>query len=187
MKKEKRKKYMTITTENIWNEFHNELFNFIIKRVKDTDIANDILQDIFIKIHLKLDTLTNKDKLTSWIYQITRNSILDYLKKHKPQSEIIDDFLAPIEEQTLNFNNDITPCMLRLINQLPDNYKDAILETELGQLSQKEYAEKAKISYSGAKSRIQRARQQLHLLFKECCKIQADIYGNIVDYEKRKQ
>ena len=178
---------MTITTENIWKEFHNELFNFINKRVKDSDTANDILQDIFIKIHLKLDTLTNKDKLTSWLYQITRNSILDFLKKHKPQSEFLDDFFAPIEEQNLNFNNEISPCMLRLINHLPDNYKDAIFETELGQLSQKEYAEKLRISYSGAKSRIQRARQHLHSLFKDCCKFQTDIYGNIVVYEKIKK
>jgi len=185
--KEKQKKDMTITTENIWNEFHNELFNFINRKVKDNDTANDILQDIFIKIHLKLDTLTNQDKLTSWLYQITRNSILDYFKKHKPQSEFLDDFFAPIKEQTLDFNNEISPCMLRLINHLPDNYKDAILETELGQLSQKEYAKKSRISYSGAKSRIQRARQQLHLLFKDCCKIQTDIYGNIVDYKKIKQ
>jgi len=177
---------MTITTENIWNEFHKELSNFIKRTVKDTDTTNDILQDIFIKIHLKLDTLTNQDKLTSWLYQITRNSIFDNLKKHKPQSEFLDVFFSPIEEQIHNFNNEISPCMLRLINHLPDNYKDAILETELGQLSQKEYAEKTGMSYSGAKSRIQRARQQLHSLFKDCCRIQADTYGNIVEYEKIK-
>lgn len=178
---------MTITTDNIWNEFHHELFNFINSKVKDSDIANDILQDIFIKIHLKIDTLKNKDKLTSWLYQITRNSILDHLKKHKPQSEFLDDFLAPIEEQTRNFNNEISPCMYRLINQLPNKYQDAIIETELGQLSQKEYAKKLKIPYSSAKSQIQRARQQLHLLFIDCCKIQTDIYGNIVDNEKIKK
>lgn len=175
-----------MTTENIWDNFHNELFNFIKKRVKDTDTSKDILQDIFIKIHLKLDTLNNQDKLTSWLYQITRNSILDYTKKHKPQSEFVDEFSALMEVQPSNFNNEISPCMLRLINDLPENYKDAIEQTDLGQLSQKEYAEKSGITYSGAKSRIQRARQQLHLLFKNCCRIHSDIYGNIVDYEKMK-
>ena len=177
---------MNITTENIWHEFHKELFNFIKRTIKDTDTTNDILQDIFIKIHLKLNTLTNQDKLTSWLYQITRNSILDYLKKHKPQSEFIDEFSIPIEVQNLNFNNEISPCIHKLINHLPDNYKDAISQTELGQLSQKEYAEKLGISYSGAKSRIQRAREELHLLFKDCCRIHADKYGNVVEYEKLK-
>jgi RNA polymerase sigma-70 factor (ECF subfamily) len=76
---------MTTTTETIWKAFHQELFNFINKRVKDKDISKDILQDVFIKIHLKLKTLSDKDKLASWVYQITRNSILDYFRKQKPK------------------------------------------------------------------------------------------------------
>ena len=176
---------MKTTTENIWNEFNKKLFHFIKKRVKDTDAANDILQDIFIIIHLKLNTLTYQDKLTSWIYQIARNSILDYFKKQKPQSKLVGDFSDSIETQT--FNSELSNCLQPLINQLPDNYKNAILQTELGRLSQKEYAEKLGISYSGAKSRIQRARQQLHSLFNECCKINTDKYGNIIEYENRNQ
>jgi RNA polymerase sigma-70 factor (ECF subfamily) len=73
-----------------------------------------------------------------------------------------------------------------MIEQLPDNYKEAILQTEMGVLSQKEYADKLGISYSGAKSRIQRARQQLHSLFNECCSIQSDKYGNIMEHECKK-
>jgi len=74
---------MTTTTETIWKAFHKELFNFINKRVNDKEASNDILQDVFIKIHLKLKTLSEKDKLASWVYQITRNSILDYFRKKK--------------------------------------------------------------------------------------------------------
>lgn len=177
---------MTITTENIWEKFHNELLSFIKKSVKDTDTANDILQDVFIKIHLRLNTLTHQDKLTSWLYQITRNSILDFLKKHKPKSEYVDVFPDLSELQIHNFNSETSTCMLSLINHLPENYKDAILQTEIGQLSQKKYAEQAGISYSGAKSRIQRARKELNILFKNCCRIHADKYGNIVEYEKMK-
>lgn len=177
---------MTITTENIWKEFHNDLLNFIKGKVKDNDSANDILQDIFLKIHLKLNTLSDGDKLTSWLYQITRNSILDYFKKHRQKLELIDDFFIVDEDYKLNFNNEINSCMLRLINHLPENYKDAILQTELGYLSQKEYSEKLGLSYSGAKSRIQRARQKLNEQFKICCKIHADKYGNIIEYQKLK-
>ncbi len=69
-----------------------------------------------------------------------------------------------------------------MLQLLPENYKEAILLTELGPLSQKEYAEKLGISYSGAKSRVQRAKHQLHELFKECCTIHADKYGNIMEH-----
>jgi RNA polymerase sigma-70 factor, ECF subfamily len=175
---------MTATTETIWNEFHDKLFHFIKKRVKDVDTTNDILQDIFIKIHLKLHTLTDQDKLTSWVYQVTRNSILDHFKKQKPATELGEN-LAEIEEEK-TFNAEMVTCMKPFIDKLPSTYKEAILETELGRLSQKAYAEKAGISHSGAKSRVQRARQQLHELFTACCNVQADKYGNIIGKEECK-
>jgi RNA polymerase sigma-70 factor (ECF subfamily) len=168
------------TTETIWQTFHQELFNFINKRVKDKDISKDILQDVFIKIHLKLKTLSDKDKLTSWVYQITRNSILDYFKKQKLKVPLTDNMMELQEEKM--FNEDLANCLKPMIAQLPDNYKEAIMQTEMGHLSQKAYAESIGISYSGAKSRIQRARQQLHELFNECCAIEADKYGNIMEH-----
>lgn len=175
---------MTTTTESIWKTFNLELFNFINKRVKDKDISKDILQDVFIKIHLKLKTLSDKDKLTSWVYQITRNSILDYFKKQKLRVPLSDNMIELTEEKV--FNAELANCLKPMVEQLPDNYKDAIIQTELGSLSQKDYAEKLGISYSGAKSRIQRARQQLHTLFNECCSIESDKYGNIMEHVCKK-
>lgn len=172
---------MTATTETIWNEFHDKLFHFINKRVKDADTANDILQDVFVKIHLKLATLTDQDKLTSWVYQVTRNSMLDHFKKQKPSVELSDNLSEMEDAKT--FNAEMVNCMKPFISKLAPAYKEAILETELGRLSQKAYAEKIGISHSGAKSRVQRARQQLHELFTECCNVHADKYGNIIERE----
>lgn len=174
---------MAINTEYIWDNFHNDLFKFINRRINDNEISKDILQDVFIKIHLKINTLSNKDKLTNWIYQITRNSILDFLKKHRPTADEID-FFSDNEAEEESFNLEMSACMLNLINKLPEIYKDALLKTELGKLTQKEYAQILGLSYSGAKTRVQRARSELHELFKHCCTIQADIYGNIIDFEK---
>lgn len=171
---------MTTSTETIWQAFHKELFNFINKRVNDTNVSKDILQDVFIKIHLKLKTLSDNDKLASWVYQITRNSILDHFRKQKTKVPLTDNLLELEEEKT--FNAELVNCLKPMINQLPADYKDAIMQTEMGSLSQKAYAEKLGISYSGAKSRIQRARQQLHTLFNACCTIEADKYGNITEH-----
>lgn len=175
---------MTTTTETIWKAFHKELFNFINKRVNDKDASNDILQDVFIKIHLKLKTLSNQDKLASWVYQITRNSILDYFRKQKNKVPLSDNLIELEDEKV--FNAELLTCLKPMIEQLPSNYKEAIMQTEIGLLSQKEYADKLGISYSGAKSRIQRARLQLHSLFKECCTIESDKYGNIIEHECKK-
>lgn len=172
------------TTETIWKAFHKELFNFINKRVNDKEASNDILQDVFIKIHLKINTLNDKDKLASWVYQITRNSILDYFRKQKPKVPLSDS-LVELEEEKV-FNSELIKCLKPMVNQLADNYKEAIMQTEMGNLTQKEFADKLGITYSGAKSRIQRARQQLHDLFQECCSIESDKYGNIIEHECKK-
>ncbi|MFO7869584.1 MAG: sigma factor [Bacteroidales bacterium] len=71
-------------TELIWNELYHDLERFIFSRVKEREITNDILQDVFIKIHTNIETLTNESKLSSWMYQISRNTIHDYFRKLKP-------------------------------------------------------------------------------------------------------
>lgn len=172
---------MSATTDKIWNEFNKELLHFIGKRVKNREVANDLLQDVFVKIHLKLPTLTDHDKLASWVYQITRNTIIDHYRKLKPQGDLSDTADEPQEPET--YNSEFSKCLQPFLNGLPDDYREAILQTELGELSQKEFAEKAGISYSGAKSRIQRGREKLLELFNQCCKISADQYGNIMEYQ----
>lgn len=169
------------TTENIWTDFNKQLYNFIYKRVKNSDTAKDLLQDIFVKIHLNLKNLHNEEKLTSWVYQITRNSILDYFKKNKHDTSLINDVME--ESEPSNFNNELTKCLIPFIDKLPANYKDAILKTEIGNLSQKDYAHELGISYSGTKSRVQRAREELNTMFKDCCEINVDVYGNIIEHQ----
>lgn len=169
------------STENIWKDFNAQLFNFINKRVKNQAVSKDLLQDIFVKIHLNLKNLKSEEKLTSWVYQITRNSILDYFKKNKHETELTKDVADEIEPE--NFNAELTKCLIPFIEKLPQNYKEAILKTEIGNLSQKDYAEELGISYSGAKSRVQRAREELNSLFKDCCVINVDVYGNVIEHQ----
>jgi RNA polymerase sigma-70 factor (ECF subfamily) len=171
---------MLPTTEKIWYDFHDKLYGFILKRVHDKSITNDLLQDIFVKIHTKINTLKQEDKLTSWIYQITRNSILDYFKSKKIELQLPNDLKEEIEPETLN--HEILTCLRSMINTLPEDYKNAINETDLGNSSQKEYAKKIGISYSGAKSRVQRARAELNSLFQSCCKTTVDKYGNVLTH-----
>lgn len=170
--------------ELIWNDFHKELEGFIFSRVKEREIANDILQDVFIKIQNNIGTLKDETKLSSWIYQITRNAINDYFRKFKPQIEI-SDYNAMNEQEPLN-NRELEHCLTPFINQLDDKYKEAIILTEFNGLTQKQLAQKLNISYSGAKSRVQRARGYLKNLFTDCCAIQSDKYGNIVNFEQKR-
>jgi len=69
------------TIEQLYNEFHEKLTSFIRNRVADEDEAKDLLHDVFLKIHSHIDSLNTESKVESWLYQIARNSIIDYYRK----------------------------------------------------------------------------------------------------------
>ena len=74
---------MTTEIIPIWNDMNDRLTNFVNGKVKDPELTKDIVQDVFLKVFTKFDTLKNKEKLVSWIYQITRNEIISHFRKLK--------------------------------------------------------------------------------------------------------
>lgn len=174
---------MSAITETLYQQFHQELEHFILSRVKDQAIAKDVLQDVFIKIHLHLHTIKDSAKLKAWIYQLTRNTIVDYYRKHKTPTdtaELPEDIAASNPPTEQGLENCVTP----FIAQLPPKYQEALILTDINGLSQTQLAAQLNISYAAAKSRVQRARQKLKILFTDCCHIQTDRYGNVLSYEK---
>lgn len=173
----------------IWNSFNKDLYRFILSRVKDSDAAKDILQDSFIKIQKNISSLKEEKSLKFWINRITYNSIVDYFrKKNYDLNEFNDnyDLADSPEKHDLNDKtSELAECVIPFINKLPDIYKEALTFTELKNYSQLELAEHLGISYSGAKSRVQRAKIKLKELFEDCCNISYDKYGNIMDYKPR--
>jgi RNA polymerase sigma-70 factor (ECF subfamily) len=168
-----------MSTTDIWNAFSKELLIFIKSRISDADLAEDILQEIFVKIHTKSHTIQESDKLASWVYQITRNTIIDYYRKKK----IItyeEELKVKLPEEESNSDLGCIHCLKPFIEQLPEKDKHVIEKTALDQMSQKEYAETYGLSYTATKSRVQRARRKLKELFVSCCSVKADKYGNIV-------
>ncbi|OIQ27767.1 MAG: hypothetical protein BM564_11860 [Bacteroidetes bacterium MedPE-SWsnd-G2] len=166
-------------TKDIWDTFHEELYGFIKSRVNDDELSKDLLQEVFVKIHNKVDSLEQKDKLASWVYQITRNTIIDYYRSKKMNSLEEFDIAEKQEEIPQDFSN----CLRPFIEDLSQSDKDIIEQTAFKQMSQKEYAELHGLTYSAAKSRLQRARKKLKTAFVDCCKLQSDVYGNIIDSE----
>ncbi len=177
--------------DQIWNQFSNSLKGFIRKRVSNEYDVEDILQDVFCKIHDKIYKLKNEDRLQAWIYQITRNAITDYYRRRKAVGELsglneeMPDKQSDEFDEGDDFNDDMTACLEPMINNLPDKYKEVIILSHFRGLSQKEMAEKLGISYSGVKSRVQRARAKLREMFLECCHFEFDSLGNILEYQHK--
>ncbi len=175
------------TTERVWEAFHTPLQQFIRRRISDEATAEDVLQDVFLKIHQHVETLRDVKKLESWIYQITRNAIIDSYRSSRPTTtleaaEVLD---LPEELPDDDVVSELLPCVRAMVRKLPELDRQALVLTEYRGLTQKEMAERLGLSFSGAKSRVQRAREKLKQQLLECCHFELDRRGHIIDYQAR--
>lgn len=145
------------TTENIWREYHSKLSAFLKSRVS-SDVADDLLQDVFVKVHTRLDSLRDNTKIESWLYQLTRNTVTDYYRSKKPTEALPDWIEQPESDEGEIIRRELSSCLEPMIKQLPDKYRNAIQLSEIERKTQKEVSEIEGISLSGAKSRVQRGR-----------------------------
>lgn len=176
---------METTTEALWETLHDQLLRFIRARVPDETSAEDILQDVFLKVHVRIDTLRDQDRLQSWVWQIVRNALSDHYRSLRPMADLPEELAAPNEEleEDGNAARQLLPSVRAMVEVIPEPYREALLLTEYQGLTQQELAQHAGISLSGAKSRVQRGREKLKALLLECCHFDLDRRGGIIDYQ----
>lgn len=166
-----------ITSENLWQTYANDLKRYVFSQIKDEEITNDVLQEVFIKIHLNIDNLREKSSVKSWVFTIAHNTLMNFLNKKSislPVEDIPDDFITNEEVHSAK------SCLLPLIKNLPEKYREPLLLSEIQGKKQSEVADVLGISLSGAKSRIQRGRKLLQQGFMDCCHYKLNEEGFLV-------
>jgi RNA polymerase sigma-70 factor, ECF subfamily len=178
-----------MSTEQVWDEFTTQLRRFISGRVRGEAEVDDILQDVFIKIHRGLDRLDEPSRLHAWVYQITRNAIIDHYRRGGLDFEVPEELPDRIaeEEDSEGAEAEVATWLRPMAEDLPEKYREALLLTDIEGLTQKELAERLNISLSGAKSRVQRAREKLKDVLLECCHLEVDRRGRVVEWEPRQE
>jgi RNA polymerase sigma factor (sigma-70 family) len=73
--------------ETVWRDFHARLLSFIARRVRDRDSAEDILQEVMLRIHRHAGELERSSAVGAWVHQITRNAIADHYRKTSGRRE----------------------------------------------------------------------------------------------------
>lgn len=174
---------MNETIEQIWQTYHASLDRFIRSRVEDPVSADDILQEVFIRIHARIASLKARGKLKSWIYQITRNAIIDHYRRRRRLEGLPQGLAAAEIGAEDRARRDIEGCLLPMIQNLPETYRQAVMLSEIEELTQKQVAERLGLSVSGAKSRVQRGRRMIKDMLSACCRFEFDRRGTMVDYE----
>ena len=180
---------------NIWEQLHNGLRAFIAKRVGNEAETEDLLQEVFLRVHRHAQTLQEPERMVSWVFQITRNAIIDHYRSAERQRELPVGLATEIEEskQAVVIEEDeseakyeLSNCLRPMIDRLSADYREAIKLVELEGLTNQEAASKLGLSVPGMKSRVQRGRQQLRKMLDECCLIELDRRRGVVEFEERR-
>lgn len=172
----------------IYTQFHDVLFSFIKSKVNNYQDAEDILQNVFIKVAAGVEDLNRKEKLQSWIYTIARNAIIDYYRTNKTKTsvafegDISDSFT---DEEYNDTTKGLDCCLIDFVNQLPEEYRGIIIDVEMKGIKQKDLVEKYQLAYPSIRSRVQRGREKLKQILLKCCQIKWDVRGNILDVQSK--
>ena len=172
--------------EAIWSAYQNNLKAFLHKNISNPTDVDDLLQEILLKSFQNLTKVKDSKKVKSWLFQIARNTIIDFYRKAKDSEEFDENSLWQ-SEQELSIFRELSQCILPFINELPAEEANLLRAIVIDGQSQKGYAKQHKIKYSTLKSRVQKSRQKLYSVFNNCCELSLGEHGNLINYQAKKQ
>lgn len=173
-----------------WQEYRSQLRQFLLARVNNPSEVEDLLQEILIKSYQHFDTIQQPSKFQSWLFQIARNTLIDYYRRSR--ADIVDMDITGLPqlsedvEEYEQTRQELAHCLRPFLTRLPDKYREAVDLVDLQGTSQKVLASQLGLSHSAVKSRVQRGRHMLGNLIRECCNYQLDARGNPVEIEVKK-
>ncbi len=169
-----------------WRELDAKLRPFIARRVHSASDVDDVVQDVFLRLHDNAASLRDGERFGAWVYQIARNAIVDH-QREKARQPISDR--EPVEQESDDDDDEaeeeLAAWVAVFVAMLPSPYREALTLTEIEGLTQKDAAAMLGISVSGMKSRVQRGRERLRETLEACCNIAVDVRGRVVECEPR--
>lgn len=175
---------MMADTATIYRDFDAGLRRFLGRKLSDSAAVEDVLQETYLRIHRRADSLREPGRLQGWVYQIAHNALVDHYRRQRETVELTDT--VPVEPDDENeAQRSLAGSMQDMLRCLPEKYGQALRLTEFEGLTQAALAERLGLSLSGAKSRVQRAREKLREALLDCCHVELDRLGQVLHYEPR--
>jgi len=133
--------------------------------------------------------LKDEERVAGWVFQIARNTVLNYFRTQKKQVENQEFQLQQTEGESQFKENDLNEIvgiwLKEFKKDLDPKYQEALQLVDIEGITQVALARRLGISVSGAKSRVQRGREQLKQKLIDCCPVKTDQYGNILEIQNR--
>lgn len=177
-----KEKNMKLNEKESWDTFAGRLRSYVRKRVSDPNDVDDILQEIFLKMHSGLGSLRDENRLSAWLYRIAKNAVIDYYRSRKAFVALTDEFPENEKEEETPAQH-IAQGLAKMVDLLPEKYREAIKLAESERLPLSDVAKRLHLSLPGAKSRVQRGRALLRAELAACCHFEFDRRGGLIDYK----
>jgi RNA polymerase sigma-70 factor (ECF subfamily) len=185
---------LPLETEAVWNEFHGRLRAYVGRRVRTGADADDIVQRVFLEIHRGLPGLRRRERLGAWLFRAARNAVVDHYRSPARRREVaaggVGDLetavpAMPVADEADGSESIGAHCLRPIVATLRPADREAIEAVELAGITQKAAAERAGVSLTAMKARIQRARRRLKEALLECCEFVLDARGGVMDCASR--
>lgn len=162
------------------------LHRFINARVRQPEIAEDLVQNVLLRASRQIHTLRAGAALPGWLFQIARNRVADHFRSARDTVEFQEALHAPepsgpADSGETALHEELASYIRSVVEGLPPIYRDALLATEYAGRSQADFARSASLTLPAAKSRVQRARALLRAEMERCCHWEADKYGHVIE------
>jgi RNA polymerase sigma-70 factor (ECF subfamily) len=190
---------MALDAEAVWQLVHDRLRAFVAKGVPDQADVDDVIQEIFLRLHQSLDALRDSSKVMPWLYRIAHRAVVDHYRvpsrrREQPAGLAVEVEAHAVPSRPSSWRNgpdsaelraELAGCLAPMIGRLAQPYREAVTLVELEGLTSKAAAGRLGLSESGVKSRVQRGRHQLKKLLDACCSFEFDRRRRVTGYRVR--
>ena len=164
-------------TLRAWQQHQSELKGYLIHRLADPPLAEDLLQEVFIKALREGQKFCTLDNPRAWLFQVARNALADHLRVLKDSVPLPEDLME--EEPVIAPVDALAECLERVLSELPEDDREIIRRCDLEGMKLQTYADVHALTLPAVKSRIQRARQRMREIMTRNCQVRFDAAGQV--------
>jgi RNA polymerase sigma factor (sigma-70 family) len=158
--------------DELYREHHLMVYNLSLHYLQNIEDAEEITQDVFVKLHHSIDRFENRSAIKTWVYRITVNACLDFIKRKNSKRHFFSFGKGRIENEGFQIghfehpgilleNQENAKILFDVINTLPENQKTAFILSKLDGLSNPEIGAVMDVSISAVESLVFRAKAAL--------------------------
>lgn len=152
--------------EELFARHHGEIYAYLIRMMRDGDLAADLAQDTFIRAYRAIESLEDRNKARAWLYQIAHRIALDEIRHRRIVRFLpltVESHGAAPSAEHLAMEMRLSGPLARALARIPERQRAALLMAEVGDLTGLELAESLGVSHVAARALLTRARESLRV------------------------